>query len=148
MKIPRKRVEAWLEALEKARKVGENLAKSLGRVTVILHGSYARGDFNLWSDIDLLVVSDAFRGVRVLDRYDVVSELLEPGVEAVLLTPQEFEELVKKPSWRHALARGAVMVRDDYGFADVVRRIAGSRLVSYSDMLRKVKRLLRESIEL
>ncbi|MBS7648760.1 nucleotidyltransferase domain-containing protein, partial [Candidatus Bathyarchaeota archaeon] len=27
------------------------------RVTAILIGSFARGDFNLWSDVDILVIS-------------------------------------------------------------------------------------------
>ena len=34
-------------------------AKSLDfKCTVILIGSYARGDFNLWSDIDILIVGN------------------------------------------------------------------------------------------
>ena len=41
-----------LRPLEKAIASSERLAAGLGRVTVILHGSYARGDFNLRGDID------------------------------------------------------------------------------------------------
>lgn len=32
-----------------------------GKLSAFLIGSYARGDFNAWSDVDLLVVGD-FRG--------------------------------------------------------------------------------------
>ena len=34
----------------------------------ILFGSYANGSFNEWSDIDIVVVSSAFKGDRFLDR--------------------------------------------------------------------------------
>lgn len=33
-----------------------------------LFGSYAKGTFNDWSDIDVLLVSDAFEGVRFFDK--------------------------------------------------------------------------------
>jgi len=34
-------------------------AKSLNfKCTVMLIGSYARGDFNLWSDIDILIIGN------------------------------------------------------------------------------------------
>ena len=34
----------------------------------ILFGSYARGNYHDWSDIDLALVSDAFEGERFRDR--------------------------------------------------------------------------------
>jgi len=79
----RRRIKAWLEALHKASAAAERLASKLGKITVILHGSYARGDFNLWSDIDVIVVSERFKGMRPLDRYDLIADLLGPGLEAV-----------------------------------------------------------------
>ncbi len=36
--------------------------------SAILFGSYANGNYNEWSDIDVLLVSDAFEGVRFLDK--------------------------------------------------------------------------------
>ena len=34
----------------------------------ILFGSYAKGTFNEWSDIDIALVSDNFQGNRFLDK--------------------------------------------------------------------------------
>lgn len=36
--------------------------------TAILFGSYANGRYNEWSDIDVLLVSDAFEGERFNDK--------------------------------------------------------------------------------
>ena len=50
---------------------------------VVLFGSYARGNYTEWSDIDLAVVSDMFEGNRIDDRHKIqkitlsVSSLLE-----------------------------------------------------------------------
>ncbi len=50
----------------------------------VLFGSYANGDFNKWSDIDLAIVSKAFHGERFDDRAIIrriklkVSSDLEP----------------------------------------------------------------------
>lgn len=51
---------------------------------MFLFGSYARGTFDSWSDIDIAIVSDDFSGVRFRDRNAVrriklsVSSSLEP----------------------------------------------------------------------
>ncbi len=147
MRLPRSRVQAWLEALDKAEITAERLAGRLGMVTVILHGSYARGDFNLWSDIDLIIVSERFEGIRVLDRFDLVSDLLEPGVEVIPVTPRELRVMILKPSWRQALSRGAVIVRDDYGLAEAIREAIGVKLLGIGELRRRVKELIKESVE-
>jgi len=36
------------------------------KATVILIGSYARGDFNLWSDVDIMIIGD-FTGNLCID---------------------------------------------------------------------------------
>jgi predicted nucleotidyltransferase len=36
--------------------------------TAYLFGSYAKGTFNDWSDIDILLVSDSFEGIRFFDK--------------------------------------------------------------------------------
>ncbi len=147
MRLPRSRVQAWLEALDKAEITAERLADRLGMATVILHGSYARGDFNLWSDIDLIIVSERFEGIRVLDRFDLVSDLLEPGVEVIPVTPRELRVMILKPSWRQALSRGAAIVRDDYGLAEAIREAIGVKLLGIGELRRRVKELIKESVE-
>jgi uncharacterized protein len=52
-------------------------------------GSVARGDFNQWSDVDVVIVADGLPG-RVLDRVDFFSDR-PPGVEVFAYTPQELE---------------------------------------------------------
>jgi predicted nucleotidyltransferase len=58
----------------------------------VLFGSYAKGTFDEWSDIDLALVSAAFEGERFRDREKIrriklkVSSLLEPAP----YKPEEF----------------------------------------------------------
>jgi len=148
LRLPRSRVRAWLEALEKAAATADRLAARLGGVTVLLYGSYARGDFNVWSDIDLVVVSEAFMGLRFLDRYDIVSDDLEAGIEPVLLTVEEFLEALRKPSWVQALSKGAVVLRDDHGIKPVIEAALGIRLKDYRRFKREVVELLAEAVDL
>jgi uncharacterized protein len=60
---------------------------------VLLFGSRARGDALEDSDVDLLVVSERFRGTPFLDRAAaVLRELDAPfGVDVLCYTPEEFE---------------------------------------------------------
>ena len=102
--------------IEALRRYAKQLRERLGRVTLVLFGSYARGDFNQWSDIDALIVSDAFRGVRFLERWRLLPEP-PAGLEAlepITWTPEEARVMLEKPSWRTAL-REAVVIVDDYG---------------------------------
>ena len=68
---------------------------------VILFGSFARGDFGKYSDVDVLVVSKKFEGIEKLKRspklyYDVHSNLkLKFDVDIACYTPNEFS------NWRN-----------------------------------------------
>ncbi len=104
-KAERKRV------LEEARAWARGLQ---GPVTVVLIGSYARGDFNEGSDVDLLVISDRFEGMKPHER---IMELnAPPGYEPIPLTTREFQWGLekRKPHAVEALERGVVL-RDDLG---------------------------------
>jgi predicted nucleotidyltransferase len=61
---------------------------------VLVFGSRARGDALADSDLDLLVVSDAFRGVPFLERLTELLGTLDPpfGIDALCYTPEEFAE--------------------------------------------------------
>jgi len=60
--------------------------------TVIVIGSYARGDFNLWSDVDVLLIAD-FRG-NPLERLKSLD--FPAGFEVIPLTRSEFLRLLEE----------------------------------------------------
>jgi predicted nucleotidyltransferase len=63
--------------------------------TIILYGSYARGDWSEWSDIDVIVVSEDFVNMGYWDRIDKMVEAIYPTrapIEAVAMTPEEWEK--------------------------------------------------------
>lgn len=67
------------------------LAKRLDLVAVVVFGSSARGDFNKWSDIDVLVVAnDLPQGAR--ERLAFLSEDAPVGVQPVGWTPDELAD--------------------------------------------------------
>lgn len=81
------------------------------KATVMLIGSYARGDFNLWSDIDILLIAKTDKPVhRRLEELDYPA-----GTEIIFLTPEEFKELLKKKE-KYVLEalRDGIILRDDY----------------------------------
>lgn len=90
------------------------------KATAILIGSYARGDFNLWSDIDILLITRHLKGTPVqrLKKLDV-----QPGFQVIPVTPSEFERLKRRkdPIAVEALMYGIVL-RDDYKIAGKSQR--------------------------
>jgi len=55
-KIIRERIQLREGAIREALNFSLCVSKKLGRICSIVFGSYARGDFNEWSDVDLLIV--------------------------------------------------------------------------------------------
>ena len=103
------------EVIGKLSEYASSLRGTLGRVTLVLYGSYARGDFNAWSDIDVIIVSEAFEGVKFTMRWRLLPEPPE-GLEAldvIAWTPSEAAVMLSKPSWRKALEY-SIVVADDY----------------------------------
>lgn len=102
------------ELRERAIEEAKNWAKKLPlNLTAVLIGSYARGDFNLWSDVDILLISEDFMGgpIERLKALDI-----PPGYQAIPLTPKEFRRLQEK---KNQLAKEAneygIILRDDLG---------------------------------
>jgi len=81
------------------------------KATVILIGSYARGDFNVWSDVDIVLISELTGSP--LDRLKKIN--YPPGFEVIPLTLDEFLRMLKKknPIAVEAIERG-VILRDDF----------------------------------
>ena len=72
-----------------ARAHAEQLATRLPLTAAAVAGSVARGDFNVWSDVDLVVVSDALPA-RWLERGALLDEGRPGAVEVHGYTTEEF----------------------------------------------------------
>ena len=112
MEILKERRELRERVLREAREWASSLSY---KATVVLVGSYARGDFNLWSDVDLILVSD-FKG-NPIERLRTIRS--PPGYEVIPLTPEEFMEQAdrRNPLVLEAICEGIVL-RDDYRLLD------------------------------
>ncbi len=93
-RVPPRVLEAVTSLLRGLRRSGIIIER------VYLFGSYARGDYLENSDVDLIIVSSSFRGMRFLDRLDLVYRVewkldISPWIEVIPLTPEEFEEKKK-----------------------------------------------------
>ncbi|HDD56728.1 MAG TPA: nucleotidyltransferase domain-containing protein [Nitrososphaeria archaeon] len=68
-----------------------------GAKLIILYGSLARGDYTATSDADILIISDKFKDIRIIDR---MLDFLDPSspidIEPRVLTTEEFKTLIKK----------------------------------------------------
>lgn len=96
--------------------------------TVVLVGSYARGDFNQWSDVDLILVSPRYQGMWPLDRLKAIEA--PPGYEPIPLTPAELQRHLDRgnPLAVEAACTGVVL-RDDLGLTRTLA-MASRRLCS------------------
>jgi predicted nucleotidyltransferase len=142
VRIPVERFVKWIETLRIVEEYAVKLQKTLGRVTVILFGSYARGDYNVWSDIDIIVISEYFTGRRILDRYDLIPEA-PPGVEPILLSPSEFISNLEKASFIEMLRDGAVVITDDYRLTDIISK-KSIKAKNLSEMRMEIRRLMNK----
>ena len=86
--IQRRRAER-AALLARARAFVETIPDGVRLRAAVVVGSVARGDFNSWSDIDVVVIADGLPE-RVLDRYTLLGRL-PARVEVVLWTPAEWD---------------------------------------------------------
>lgn len=78
--------------LDAARRYAEALDGELADpVAVVVVGSTDRGDWNLWSDIDAVVVADGLPP-RGRDRLALTIRVDHPGLQGVAWTPSELDE--------------------------------------------------------
>ena len=85
---------------------------------VFLFGSRARGDHLRESDVDVIVVDGIFEGVPYVEMVSTVRRAIRDVVERypvdvdiIAVTPEEFDELSKKPTniVGYAVKRGEVV---------------------------------------
>jgi len=95
--IEERRVERE-RALNTARWFIECVEGMVKLALALLYGSYARGDFNEWSDIDVLLVVEDNLPRNPLKRLELMEDCLlqAPGVEPLILSTSELEKLLEK----------------------------------------------------
>lgn len=73
------------------------LKREYGDAQVYLYGSFARGDWLEDSDVDVIVVSEAFRGMRLSERIGLVRNLAPSNIafEILAYTPEEFHDRLR-----------------------------------------------------
>jgi len=78
----------------------EKFKKKIGAEKIIIFGSYARGDANEHSDIDLILVSKKFKGKSFHSRFKGLWSKwsLDLPVDFIPFTPEEFNKLKKEVS--------------------------------------------------
>ena len=119
MEAIKERVRAREGIVNEAKAWAQKLAFP---ATVILIGSYARGDFNLWSDVDLLLIAD-FRG-SPLERLKGLD--FPAGFEVIPLTLSELLRLVEKRDVLAVEALNGIYLRDDLGVEGLLRKKLGA----------------------
>lgn len=57
-----------------------------------LFGSYAKGNYNEWSDIDIALISDTFEGIRIKDRDKIrrITLSVSSNIEVLPFNPKDF----------------------------------------------------------
>ena len=81
---------------------------------IILYGSYAKGKPKEYSDIDIAVISPAFKSLDIFERQEILSKAHhnfgEP-IEPIGLTPEQFKE--KKGFVREIIGSGVIVYRGE-----------------------------------
>jgi hypothetical protein len=105
------------EFVNMARTYAEMLRERLGKLTAIVYGSVSRGDFNLGSDVDVLIISEGLPS-RPLERMEVLYSCHEPPLEPKGYTHSEFQTLLAKRNSAVAeILKEGIVVVDDLGLA-------------------------------
>ena len=94
------------------RKISEKIVKNLSPEKVILFGSYAYGNVNFDSDVDLLIILDT--KLKGAERQRLVSRLIRPRpfpVDIIVKTPEEIRESRNRvdPFLNEILEKGIVL---------------------------------------
>lgn len=101
-KLCRVNVDDREEIYERLNRFACELKSKHGARKVYLYGSFARGDFNEGSDIDLIIVGE-FEG-RMHQRIGKVLDLTSLPVEPLVYTEEEFEQMKDRPFLQSVLA--------------------------------------------
>lgn len=97
-------------AIRVARVWAEGLPGDLDVVAAVVVGSFARGDFNKWSDIDVLVVAHNLPD-GLLERLNLLGAAAPPGLQPIGWTTTELARRLRSrdPLALEAYGRGVVV---------------------------------------
>ena len=101
-KLCRVNVDDREQIYERLNRFAHELKTNHGVSRVYLYGSFARGDFNEGSDIDLIIVGE-FEG-RMHQRIGEILDLTSLPVEPLVYTEEEFEQMRDRPFLQGVLA--------------------------------------------
>ncbi len=99
------------QIIEIVRKFVVEALKDNSRISqAVLFGSYAKGTYNDYSDIDLAIVSDDFEGVSFYDNKKLTKAMLRTSIDLETHTykPEEFN--LENPFVREILQNGVRIV--------------------------------------
>ena len=116
--IARRRAERD-HLIERARRFSEAWDPGLAVKGAVIFGSVARGDFNLWSDVDLLVVAAAVPN-RFVERLAALGPP-PPCVEPIVWTPGEWANQLRRgnPIATEAVERGVWLIGSPVELGDM-----------------------------
>jgi hypothetical protein len=113
LRLRRVDIERSEEIFRKIDRYIDEVVKKLNPRLVIMFGSFATGDINEGSDVDILVVADFKEAF--LDRIKTLMDIntFKIPVEPVGYTPKEFEEMKKRKNLfiTEVLEKGKVMYK-------------------------------------
>ena len=117
LKVLEKRRRQRETFLNMARTYAGELRVRLGQLTAIVYGSVSRGDFNLGSDVDVLIISEGLPH-HPLERMEVLYSCHAPPLEPKGYTHTEFRTLLVKRNAAFAeILKDGIVVADDLGLA-------------------------------
>lgn len=91
------------------------LADRLPVVAAAVVGSVARGDFNVWSDVDVVVICDELPN-RAPERAALLAEGAPVGFQVIGFTPEEFRATLRRGNRlaREAVETGVALVGAEF----------------------------------
>lgn len=115
------------QLIEVAREYVRRASARIPVIAAAVVGSVARGDFNVWSDIDVVLVAEELPE-RAPDRQGLLLEPSTPGIQPVGFTRAEFQAALRKGNRlaREAVGVGVPLVGERF-FAESKRLVFGAR---------------------
>lgn len=114
MEIIKERMRRRDLYVKNAHTFAECVIRKLANSTILIYGSISRGDFNEWSDIDILIITQEKIPQKPTERLEMIHECIKenPLIEPVIITLSELHKLLNKknPLIIEALEKGIVLI--------------------------------------